>query len=60
MAKTPIDTIQMTRAIREAHAEALQNASPEERIRFYREKALRLHSELRQRIASVHSELKPD
>jgi hypothetical protein len=33
----------MTRQIRDKHAEALQHATPEERTRFYREKARRLH-----------------
>jgi hypothetical protein len=43
MEKTQIDAVRMTRQIRDAHAEALCDATPEERIRFYREKARRLH-----------------
>jgi hypothetical protein len=41
-----IDAVGMTRRIRETHAEQLKNASVEERIAFYREKARRLHNEL--------------
>ena len=37
-----IDAVAMTRAIRDAHYEALKDATPEERLRFYREKARRL------------------
>ena len=40
------DAVAMTRRIRNAHAEQLSGATPEERIRFYREKAKRLHSAL--------------
>jgi hypothetical protein len=40
--KNEIDAVAMTRAIRDAHHEALKNATPEERLRFYREKAKRL------------------
>ncbi len=36
---TIINAIEMTRRIREQHAHSLQNATPEERIAFYREKA---------------------
>lgn len=39
--KNEIDAVAMTRAIRDAHHEALKNATPEERLRFYREKAER-------------------
>jgi hypothetical protein len=48
--ETPqIDAVQMIRGIRDAHAETLRNATPEERVRFYREKARRLHAEVEQR-----------
>ena len=46
MRKKAFDTVAMTRRIRDAHAEKLADATPEERIRFYREKAQRLHTEL--------------
>jgi hypothetical protein len=46
MEPTQVDAVAMTRRIREAHAEQLKDASPEERIRFYREKARRLHASL--------------
>jgi hypothetical protein len=39
-----IDAVAMTRRIREKHAAQLQDATPEERIRFYREKAARLEA----------------
>ncbi len=34
-----IDAVEMTRRIRADHAQQLQDASPEERIRFFRQKA---------------------
>jgi len=40
------DAVAMTRRIRDAHAEQLSSATREERIRFYREKAKRLHAAL--------------
>jgi hypothetical protein len=40
--KNEVDAVAMTRAIRDAHFEALKNATPDERLRFYREKAQRL------------------
>ena len=46
MESTSIDSVAMTRRIREAHAEQLKDATPEERIRFFREKAPRLHASL--------------
>jgi alpha-ketoglutarate-dependent taurine dioxygenase len=49
MESTPIDAMAMTRRIREAHAEQLNRALPEERIRFFREKARRLHESLAER-----------
>jgi hypothetical protein len=44
--KKTFDAVAITRRIRDAHAEQLAGATPEERIRFYREKAQRLHAEL--------------
>jgi len=49
MEPMPIDAVAMTRRIREAHAEQLKDATPEERIRFFREKARRLHASLAER-----------
>ncbi|HEU4556458.1 MAG TPA: hypothetical protein VFS20_01370 [Longimicrobium sp.] len=46
MEPTQIDAVAMTRRIREAHAEQLKDASPDERIRCFREKARRLHASL--------------
>jgi hypothetical protein len=40
--KSEIDAVAMTRAIRDAHYEVLKDATPEERLQFYREKARRL------------------
>jgi hypothetical protein len=45
MEKKAIDAVKMTRRIRDAHFEQLRNATPAERIRFYREKARRVHAE---------------
>jgi hypothetical protein len=39
MAKNEIRAVEMTRRIRALHAEQLRDATAEERIRFYREKA---------------------
>lgn len=46
MEKTEFRAVEMTRQIRAEHAEHLRDAAAEERIRFYREKARRLHAEL--------------
>jgi hypothetical protein len=46
MEKKAFDAVAMTRRIRDAHAEQLSGATPEERIQFYREKAQRLHATL--------------
>jgi len=46
MEKKEIDAVKMTRRIRDAHAEQLENASPAERIRFFREKARRVHARI--------------
>ena len=50
MEPTQIDAVAMTRRIREAHAEQLKDATPEERIRFFREKARRLHESLAEQL----------
>jgi hypothetical protein len=46
MKKKPFDTIAFTRQIRDQHHEQLKDATPEERIQFYRDKARQLHEEL--------------
>lgn len=46
MEKKEIDAVEMTRRIRDAHAEQMENASPAERIRFFREKARRVHARI--------------
>lgn len=46
MEKKEFDAVAMTRRIREGHAEQLKNASVEERVAFYREKARELHEQL--------------
>ena len=50
-----IDAVAMTRRIRDAHAEQLKDATPEERIRFYREKARRVHAALAEQIPPAAS-----
>lgn len=42
----PIKAVDMVRSIREAHYARIKDLSPEEKIRFFREKARALHSEL--------------
>lgn len=49
MGQTPIDAVALVRRIRDAHAEELSDASPEERIEFYRQRAKRLHERLVER-----------
>lgn len=44
--KKAFDAVAFTRQVRDAHHEQLKDASPEERIRFYRDKARQLHEEL--------------
>lgn len=39
-----IDAVAMTRRIRDAHYEQLKDATTAERIRFFREKARRVHA----------------
>lgn len=46
MTKKTFDAVAFTREIRDAHHEQLKDATAEERIRFYREKARLLHEEL--------------
>lgn len=43
---TNIDTLKMTRTIRDKHYELLKNKTPEERLAFYQGKARELHQKL--------------
>lgn len=45
MKSTDVHAVEMTRRIRAQHAEQLRDATPEERIRFYRGKAGKLCEE---------------
>lgn len=53
-----IDTVEMTRRIRDAHAEAMKGATHEVRIRFYREKAHKMHESRRQSSAKKSRSLR--
>jgi hypothetical protein len=44
--KKSFDAVAFTRQIRDAHHEQVRDATPEERIHFYMEKARQLHEEL--------------
>jgi hypothetical protein len=46
MKKKTFDAVAFTRQVRDAHHEQLKHVAPEERIRFYQEKARLLHEEL--------------
>jgi O-acetyl-ADP-ribose deacetylase (regulator of RNase III) len=46
MKKKTFDAVAFTRQVRDAHHEQLKDATAEERLRFYQEKARRLHEEL--------------
>jgi len=46
MPELQMNTVEMVRRIRDAHYERLKDASPQEKIAFFQEKARRLHSEL--------------
>lgn len=52
------DAVEAIRRIRDAHHEQLKDATPEERIRFYQEKARRVHEELG--LPPLTSETLPD
>lgn len=41
-----IDTLEMTRNIRDAHYELLKNKSNEEQLAFFKDKAQSLHAEI--------------
>ena len=55
MEKIEIRAVEMTRRIRAQHAEQLRGCTREERIRFYREKALRLEAEVKSSAVKVTS-----
>jgi len=42
--------VEMVRSLREAHYARLKGLSPEEKVMFFREKALALHTELGRRV----------
>jgi hypothetical protein len=46
MRKPEIKAVEMVRGIREAHYARLKDLTPAEKIKFFREKARALHSEL--------------
>jgi hypothetical protein len=48
-----IDAVAMTRRIRDAHAEQLKDATPDERVRFFREKARRVHAALAEQVPVI-------
>jgi hypothetical protein len=47
--KKAIDAVAMTRRIRDAHYEQLKDATAAERIRFFQEKARRVHAAIDER-----------
>lgn len=47
-----IDAVAMTRRIRDANFERLKGASDEERIRFYRDGARRLHEQIARKVSA--------
>ncbi|HEX8209245.1 MAG TPA: hypothetical protein VF584_03580 [Longimicrobium sp.] len=47
-----IDAVAMTRRIRDANYERLKGASVEERIRFYRDGARRLHEQIAREVSA--------
>ena len=47
MEQTMIKAVEMTRQIRDKHAEALQGKTPAEIIAFYQQKAAALHTQLK-------------
>ena len=59
MEKTEIHAVEMTRRNRAEHAARLKNASPEERLRFYRDKAQRLGQEVAELRRSQSEEIGP-
>lgn len=54
-----IDAVAMTRRIRDANFERLKGASDEERIRFYRDGARRLHEQMAPEVPADHGRSTP-
>lgn len=54
MEKKEFDAVEMTRRIRDEISEVLKDLSPEERVRFVRERAGRLHERVGQPLAGSH------
>jgi hypothetical protein len=59
MEKKTIDAVEMTRRIRDAHYEQLKDATPAERIRFFREKARRVHAAIDEQLTTPSRPAKP-
>jgi hypothetical protein len=59
MEKKPIDAVAMTRRIRDAHHEQLKDATAAERIRFFREKARRVHAAISEQPITPSQPAKP-
>lgn len=55
MEKKEFDAVEMTRRIRDHHYELLKDASPQERIRFIREKARRMNEYVARRLKDESS-----
>ncbi|HLL45710.1 MAG TPA: hypothetical protein VK399_03335 [Longimicrobiaceae bacterium] len=55
MEKKEFDAVEMTRRIRDHHYEILKDASPQERIRFIREKAQRMNEYVARRLKDESS-----
>ncbi|HEX8672296.1 MAG TPA: hypothetical protein VF710_10415 [Longimicrobium sp.] len=54
-----IDTVAMTRRIRDANYERLKGASEEERIRFYQDGARRLHEQIARGVSAEDERAAP-
>jgi hypothetical protein len=59
MEKKTIDAVAMTRRIRDAHYEQLKDATAAERIRFFREKARRVHAAIDEQPVTPSHPAKP-
>lgn len=55
MEQKEIDAVAMTRRIRDAHYEQLANATPEERILFFREKAHHVYAGITEQLCDEPS-----
>ncbi len=59
MEKKTIDAVWMTRRIRDAHFEQLKDATAAERIRYFREKARRVHATIDEHPVTPNRSAKP-